>query len=415
MSAAPIWPQPIEIIGVTGEFASGKTLFGLTIAPGPRTKVYDTEKSSGSYTAIKFERVSIPDKMAEIKPSGYKPIDTFTWWWNDVKATPAGKFDVIMIDTISEIEDGLVEWVQKNPTYFGHSSGQYAKMSGIMWGDVKTLWKAILSDLASRCQTFVFCAHMANVWSGDRPTGKRKPKGKETLQELASLYLIMERKADAAGKMPAKPAATVLKTRLVHTTFDPVTMGVKIVPCLPPRLPVCTPQAIRDYMNAPPDYDNLKDDEKVHEEKLTADEREMLAFQKAEMERDAERMRLERVNQTREMQREAEAKAATGHAGEVAAATVTAAGQPNPLGPTPDQLQKLLNHKTHFKQVGGTDEEWTALFAPYGVQKAKELTPAQATEVIDKLPGEIAKKEAGNPKPWSEAEATVAPAVAPAA
>jgi GNAT superfamily N-acetyltransferase len=36
--------------------------------------------------------------------------------WKDVKATPAGRFDVIMIDAISEIEDGLTEWVQKNPT-----------------------------------------------------------------------------------------------------------------------------------------------------------------------------------------------------------------------------------------------------------------------------------------------------------
>src|SRR3954466_5105790 len=116
------------------------------------------------------------------------------WWWNDIKKIKPGQFDVIMIDTISEIEDGLTEWVQKNPTYFNHSSGQYAKMSGIMWGDVKTLWKMILSDLASRCQTFVFCSHMANVWASDRPTGKRKPKGKETLMELASLYLQMERK-----------------------------------------------------------------------------------------------------------------------------------------------------------------------------------------------------------------------------
>jgi hypothetical protein len=404
---APLWPQPIEIIGVTGEFASGKTLFGITIAPGPRTKVYDTEKSSGSYTAIKFDRVSIPDVMSAAKPAGYKPIDTFTWWWNDVKATPPGKYDVIMIDTISEIEDGLTEWVQKNPTYFGHSSGQYAKMSGIMWGDVKTLWKTILSDLASRCQTFVFCTHMANVWAGDRPTGKRKPKGKETLMELASLYLCMERKPDKDGKMPAKPAALQLKSRLVHTSFDPVTMEVKIVPALPPRLPVCTPQAIREYMNTPPDYENLKEEEKVNEDKLTQDERELMALQKAEAERDAERMRLDRVGQQREMMAEADKKAANTQAAQsqsdtlAAAASATGAGATtNPVCPTPDQLQKLLGLKNHLLQLGGTADEWTAFFTPYGVAKAKELTPAQADEVMLVIEKQVAEKQQSNPKAW---------------
>jgi hypothetical protein len=278
-----------------------------------------------------------------------------------------------VIDTISEIEDGLTEWVQKNPTYFGHSSGQYAKMSGIMWGDVKTLWKAVLSDLASRCQTFVFCAHMANVWQGDRPTGKRKPKGKETLQELASLYLIMERKADKDGKMPAKPAATVLKTRLVHTKFDLATGELKIVPALPPRLPVATPQAIRQYMLTPPDYDNLKDEEMVKEEAMTPEQRELLALAKSEADRDAEEMRLRRVEQQREMQREADQKA-----DQKAAAVAT----PQPDGPAPEQLQKLLSLKNALAERGGTAEEWAAFVTKYGVQKARELTPAQADEVI---------------------------------
>ncbi len=300
---------------------------------------------------------------------------------------------MIVIDTISEIEDGLTEWVQKNPTYFGHSSGQYAKMSGIMWGDVKTLWKAILSDLASRCQTFVFCSHMSNVWQGDRPTGKRKPKGKETLMELASLYLLMERKADAEGRMPAKPAANVIKSRLVHMTFDAETMEVKLLPCLPPRIPVCTPLEIRKYMNAPPDYAALKPEEMVHEDKLSPEERELMALQKAEADRDAERMRLERVSQQREMMADADKKQASAQAGQTQAETVAAGAAPPPLGPSPDRLQKLLGIKNAMSAAGGTAEEWGALFAPYGVQKAKELTPAQAEEVIAAAQAKLGREE----------------------
>jgi hypothetical protein len=128
---------------------------------------------------------------------------------------------------------------------------------------------------------------MANVWQGDRPTGKRKPKGKETLMELASLYLLMERKADDKGRMPTKPAATVLKSRLVHARFDPASGDLDMVPCLPPRLPEATPAAIRKYMENPPDYSKLKKDELVREDKMTSEERELIALQKAEAERDA--------------------------------------------------------------------------------------------------------------------------------
>jgi hypothetical protein len=414
-NTAALWPQPIEIIGVTGEYASGKTLFMLSISPGKRTKVYDTEKSSGAYSALGFDRVSIPDVMVKQKPTGYKPIDTFTWWWGDVKDTPPGKYDVIGIDTISEIEEGLVEWVSKNPTYFGHSSGQYAKMSGVMWGDVKNLWKAILNDLASRCQTFVFCSHMANVWQGDRPTGKRKPKGKETLMELASLYLLMERKADDKGRMPTKPAATVLKSRLVHARFDPASGDLDMVPCLPPRLPEATPAAIRKYMENPPDYSKLKKDELVREDKMTSEERELIALQKAEAERDAERMRLERMEQQKQMLAEQKAgqqdaaraaaqaqkqetaagfhkpqlPAMPGDEGEAPAAPAEAPAatpaNPPPAGPDAVQLQRLLHLKQSLESAGMTADEWKAALGEYGVTKGRELTPAQADELIGKL------------------------------
>lgn len=290
----PLWPQPIEIVGLTGEYASGKTLFGLTIDP-KSTLVFDTEKSTGSYSSLGFERIDIPAKMQALYPKGYKPIDTFNWWWNFVKALPPGKYRVIGLDTASEIESGLADWVTANPGYFGRTAAQYVKMSGVMWGDVKELWKAILSDLAARCETFYFTTHLTNVWAGDKPLpGKRKAKGKETLMELASLYLHMERRPDAQGNRPAKPAALVLKTRLAHTGIG-ADGEIQILPVLPPRLPVATPAAIRKYMETPPDYSALKPEEQAPEHSLTADERELLALARAEAERDAAAYKLEAV------------------------------------------------------------------------------------------------------------------------
>ena len=145
-------------------------------------------------------------------------------------------------------------------------------------------------------------------------------------------------------------------------------------------------------MNAPPDYSALKAEEMVHEEKLSADERELIALQKAEMERDAERMRLDRIGQQREMQKEQDQKAATAEAGQAAQSggeTVAHAGAPSPLSPAPDQLQKLLNLKN---TLNPSAEEWAAFFAPYGVAKAKELTPQQAEEVIAAVTGSIGQE-----------------------
>ena len=73
----PLWQQPIPVIGLTGEYQSGKTLFGLSISPGPRTLVYDMEKSSLTYESIGFQRVDIGAEMLKLHPKGYAPIKLF--------------------------------------------------------------------------------------------------------------------------------------------------------------------------------------------------------------------------------------------------------------------------------------------------------------------------------------------------
>lgn len=290
----PLWPIPCEIIGATGAYQSGKTHFCVTICPGPQTKVYDFEKSAKPYESLGFERVDVPAVMLANYPAGYKPVDVFLWWLADVRATPPGKYRVIVADPVTDIERGLVDWVNANPQFFGHSAGQYARMSGLMWGDVKDYWKLILTDLAARCETFAFTTHLGAEFKDNQATGRQRPKGKDTLMELASLYLWLERKKDAAGNMPAKPSATVLKHRLSFLRVDPVTGDVDTRPAVPPRLPVATPAALRQYMLSPPDYENLSESERAPEVVMGDEERLRLELAKAEAERDAELARLDR-------------------------------------------------------------------------------------------------------------------------
>lgn len=390
----PLWPngQKLEIIGLTGEFASGKTLFGLTIAPA-QTLVFDTEKSCGPYEQLGFTRVDLT------KLSNLKPIELFEKWWAGIKQIPIGKYRVGMLDTVSEIESGLADWVEQNPGEFGHTKGQYDKMEGLFWGDVKEFWKRILSDLASRFETFVFTAHLRNVWEGGRPTGKRSPKGKETLMELTSLYLHLERKADDKGRVADKPSARVLKTRLAYAAVDEAG-DITIKPILPPYLHEATPAAIRRYIEQPADYAKLKKSELLPEERLSDDQRLTMQAGMAEANRDAEQAKLSRMELMRQAglaQNAATLKVETIEkptAHEMLAQSfegVSNGGPAHPsIGPVDRasikaSLPQLSLLSALQDELGMSDAQFAAVVAKRGVTSANELTHDQAAELLEKM------------------------------
>lgn len=299
----PLFPEGkrIEVLGLTGEFASGKTLFGLLLSPEPGTTLlYDVEKSAGTYHkspgndhGFPFDRVDVPSEMLKLKPKGWKPEDVYVWWKAHIRSVTPGKYRVIGLDPVSEIESGLADYVMSHPGEFGKTAEQYKRSAGLFWGDVKEAWKMDLTDIASRCQCFYFTSHMSAVFAGSAPVpGKRKAKGKETLMELASLYLQLERKPDAAGNKPAKPSAIVMKDRLALTRIG-ADGEPEIIPILPPRLPVATPAEIRKYMITPPDYRDLKPGERAPIEQVSEDDRAATALMIAEAQRETAVLNLE--------------------------------------------------------------------------------------------------------------------------
>lgn len=442
-TAAPqmstLWPQPIPIIGVTGEYASGKTLFALSIDP-KSTLMFDTEKSSESYSGLGFARVDVPAKMLELYPKGYKPIHTFQWWRDAIRNIKPGQYRVIGLDVASEIETGATDWVRENPAYFSRTAAQYTRMSGLLWGDMKELWKSILADLASRCETFVFAVHTGEVWAGDKPTGKKKPKGKSTLMELASLFLWMERKPDTKGKVPVLPSATVVKSRLAYTGFNAETGEVEIVPSLPPRLPVATPKAIREYMLAPPDYSKLRKEELAPEHVITDDERAEIRRQTAEAEAETERLKLERMSRLEAAERrrtelttslpvttstppqQAESTPAQPVASEQQppsktaqpAATTPSKPAPEDVPPPIEEQEKAtresrLRFLAHwrselFNLMGVTDdtkkkEVWASILAKRNVASALELSDGQIDKLTDNIRARCLELNGSTPQP----------------
>lgn len=310
----------IEVFGATGDFNSGKTLLGLSIAPGvhpeghahagkPRTCYFDFEKSGATFGGTGCHRIDVPaklqdlntDKSGHVKP--YGSIDVYKWFVNEIDNMPPARWDVIMADPITDVEAGLAEFIRKNPEKFGMTAKQVEKAGGIFWGAVKDTWKGLLLKLASRCQTFYYTAHLRTVFENNLPTNKREPKGKETLLELSSLYLWLERKPDKSGAVADKPAATVLKQRLSDTFVDAESGELRIVPLMPPRIPVATIGEIRRYIAAPPDYAKLKPEERVVEEQITEEQTLQLKLATAQAEQAAEESRLQVISRRLELQR----------------------------------------------------------------------------------------------------------------
>ena len=244
----PLWPNDtkIDVFGITGPIWSGKTLFGLTIAP-EETLCFDLEKSSGAYNYLPFKRVDWPTELVKKFPGGHGPRDSYEYWKQQVMRIPEGKYSVIMVDPADDLEVGLAEYVKSQCKQHGFQTPEkFTSMAGVFWGVVREEWKSVLTNLASRCQTFVFTTHMRRVWVGNSPTNRWEPKGKSTLTELATIYLELER----GGGPCDSPSARVRKCRVSTGVKTPE--GWRITNILPERMPEATPDALRRYILNPP-------------------------------------------------------------------------------------------------------------------------------------------------------------------
>lgn len=304
-----LWPNApsgalvkIDVFGACGEYKSGKTLLGLSIAPGKhangpfagqaRTLILDFEKSAGTYGGTGAERIDVHNELIARFPNGYSSSNVYLWFLEKIKSIQLGQYDVIMVDTISDLETGMVDYLKENiQKEVGITPGQFNSSQGLFWGKVKDKWKLVLLQLSTKCQTFFFTAHLRSRYEGSAPAKSadirkaKEAKGKDTLLELASLYLWLDRRPDKeTGKYPKVPRAWVQKDRLADTSIND-DGDIVITPLLPPVIEQANVKQIRDYISKGFNYDGnsklLKTDvETMTEEEKLCLERE-IAQQKA--------------------------------------------------------------------------------------------------------------------------------------
>lgn len=349
-----LFPKSVPVTVVTGEYQSGKTVFALTTGyPLERVLIYDNELSAETYHTPDnpFVRVDLPGELARLHPKGYTSVQFYEAWLQHMRAIQPDQFDVIVVDTIEPLEDGLADWVEKNPAAFGHTAAQYQKMSGIFWNDVKAEWKKVIQDIKARCRMVILLAHMRDQYKNNVRTGKRERRGKETLSELATLELELVRKPGQEA-----PSAKVLKHRFFAGSLGTPS---SVKPVLPSWLEVCTWEVIRGYMAQPVEKDILPPEEDDSEER----EMEKLRLQAAIAEAELAKVELQQQGAAAR-----KAAAATNGKGKAAATNGNGSNGAGPVDPQAAAKHRLqaklesmgvsLNGGTVTAALAGVDQPW---------------------------------------------------------
>jgi hypothetical protein len=293
MEFKELWPLPWPpIVVVTGPYGCGKSTFALsTGAEMSRTTVYDFEKSQESFEKqLHFDYHDVAAMMNAKYPTGYPMQSLYQEIVTSIDAIPTGKFDILILDNASPLEEAHAAEIDKNPTKYGLTANQINSSGGLKWGSVKNLYFQNIIRWSSKFSMIFIIVQLADKWSGNSPVKDefgntvQKPKGKETLDMLSSLFVWLE---PGPGGVPA---ANVVKCRIDKKIYvpDPSTEkdipevylntlggepGVVSIPVLPLRLPKCRWKEIREYMRKPADLFNPAPGEALSKKAMSDDDR----------------------------------------------------------------------------------------------------------------------------------------------
>lgn len=412
----------IPIVMVSGPVNSGKTLFGLTIDPNcrrpaaevqPTTLIYDQEGSAEPYVGgLNFDwkdtRAAVaagvhnqvvaagpsdPRWLATLKTTAdcndSPPASMFRAWYLSLLSLPAGKYAVGICDTFTPLQDGMVDWLRRHPEVFGRTVNEYTKASSMfLWPDVKSMLSHILTvDCRLRFQTFAINVHLKNEWAGGAKTGQKVAEGLDVLEKLATLHLELDRAPTAKGKdAPRLPAAIVKKERLVRFGAT----GGEDLPILPPRLPACTPDAIRKYIASPPDFAKLEPGERLPDTSMGEDERLRIQAAIAENNRVAGEAQLSALEMARKAAEAGRYQVAVQYEA-AAAATQTPAQSPTavaaqtPAGPAPITDFQAKEVMGLLRELFTTGAEAQAWLTSHGHPNPATLTKDDANGLLADL------------------------------
>jgi len=266
----------------TGAVGIGKTTAAISVLPPSKVSrllVVDTEDGTVDMQDVGFEVIRMERRFENTDILGNMARGKLPWvdergkqamaqYYDDLidrldKKLRDGAFDAIVLDTVEIAEAAITAAVESGRRKFGWGGNRaYGRMEV---EGVRPLYRGLFQAIEARgVKDIILCSHLKPRWHDDHPVpGAVKPGGRlKLLSRLSTFMFWLVPGNDASGA----PAAIVMKARygqmMPHPTEDRwVTQRI-----LPPRIPVFSWDAVRNYAENPADFNNLKPGEVLSED-----------------------------------------------------------------------------------------------------------------------------------------------------
>lgn len=250
------------IIHVMGEPDTGKTTFAYTADTHPdKIAFIDNDiKSKGLHKQLHFGYYL--NAVKEFVDGGrLKPIDFHNMIIDRVKALPDGKFELLVFDNWTQMEDGINAYADEHMLEMSNlSRNQLQSMSMLAWPYKRLYYATVLDFLLTKAPTVIITTHVKDQWLNKRKTGAKIPRCQEPLIEKSSLRVWLKHNPDSQA-----PVGLVIK-RITRSEWDG--HRIKPIPVLPRRVAPCTWEKIDWYLEHPIGDRELTVDEIPNEDEL---------------------------------------------------------------------------------------------------------------------------------------------------
>jgi hypothetical protein len=251
--------KPRGLIHVTGPSGVGKSLFAIGLVQigldPKRVAVFDFEQSlKQHHDSLGFGKYydMTQERLTKFGLFGV-PRKLFQHTLELVQQLPGNTFDLIVVDNVVPLEDGIEDLVENEPGKFGLTQNQVDRGMGLKWRPIKSLYSTFIQSLAEKAPLFIFTSQLAQTFANAQAVpGLFHAQGKkDVLSQQSTLRLWLR-----FNTISEIPDALVLKSRLVY----PQTLGETLIwsPMLPYKISPASWTHILSYLEKPPDIDHLE-------------------------------------------------------------------------------------------------------------------------------------------------------------
>lgn len=240
------WRLPFRGFGIAGHWGVGKSLMALDLlvmahAAGVSKEdllVLDTHGSVEPYLLLERYREVFTYKQCLLHGELLKTIQ-------EIKKSGKAK-KILVFDTVEMLQDVLVTQIFEDQSI---SDAFREKMSGVLWGRVKTeLLKKILDLFVHVGESAIFTIHTSSEYVGNKPSGRMKAKFLAPFFQLCQAVAVLSRQPNS---------------KLPDANFFPP-LGKSQFPALPPAIASFSWDKFFKYIGqTPADWNALKKEETV--------------------------------------------------------------------------------------------------------------------------------------------------------